>query len=172
MDRNAHVGNRKLRDDRAVHKLDQGMHGGLGVDLDVNLAGGEPKQPVRFNDLKAFIHQCGGVDRNAVPHAPGGMVEGPLHGGSGDLVGGRAEERASGGGQHQLGGFGSFPGAQALVDAVMLAVDRQQLDPALGGECRDQFPRSDENFLIGQGDLFTGIERCIGGRQPGYTHGG
>ena len=43
------------------------------------------------------VHQCGGVNRDAVTHAPSGMIQGLLHGGARDLLCRGSQERASGG---------------------------------------------------------------------------
>src|SRR5881394_4459981 len=84
-DRQAHVSDRKLGQDAAVHELDQGMDRGLRVDYNPDLLRGYVEQTAGLYDLEALVHQGGGIDRDAVAHLPRGMVQRLLDGDVGEL---------------------------------------------------------------------------------------
>ena len=78
-DRDAHVRRAELRDHRPVAEFDQAMDHRLRVDDDVELVGRQREQVMRLDQLKAFVHQRRGIDRDLRPHDPGRMLERLLH---------------------------------------------------------------------------------------------
>jgi hypothetical protein len=76
------------------------------MDDDVDLIGTDTKKPAGFDDLKPLVHHGGGIDGDAVAHAPVGMSQGL--GGSDGFEGleGRFAERATGGGEDDAADFG------------------------------------------------------------------
>ena len=91
---------------------------------DFNISRFEIEQPASLNDLKSLIHERGGVHRDALPHLPRWVVQG---------LGGRnvrhlrdrgVPKRTAGRSENQLHRLGSAPGPQALVGAVVLAINR------------------------------------------------
>ena len=56
------------------------MDGGLRMDDNVDLVGADTEEPAGFDDLEAFVHHGGGINGDAVAHAPVGMGEGLFDG--------------------------------------------------------------------------------------------
>ena len=75
LDRQPHVGDAELRDDRAVAQLDHRVHDRLRVHHHVDLIGRHAEQPVRLDDLEALVHQRRRVDRDLPPHLPRRMLQ-------------------------------------------------------------------------------------------------
>ena len=69
---------------------------------DLDFIRAKVKQPVRFDDFETLIHESRGVDRNAIPHLPGRMLQSigrrhPLQG-----FFGRSPKRTARGGQDEF----------------------------------------------------------------------
>ncbi len=133
-------------------------------------AGRQVEQTTRLDDLKSLVHQGRGIDGDALPHFPRGMVQGLGHGDRRKLRLWCVKKWSSGGGQPDaLDLFHPSP-AQALVDGIVLAVDGQQrlaLAACLGG---DQFSGRNQAFLVGQPDRLPGLYRFVRGFEAGDTH--
>src|SRR5256886_16350109 len=96
----------------------------LGMDHNVNPIATNAEQRMRLDHLEAFVHQRRRIDRDLAAHPPGGMLE---------RVGRRniAEVRrrapakwTAGGGENQSLQLARLPPVQALMDSIVLAVDR------------------------------------------------
>ena len=87
-----------LSEDAAVYDFDERVYGGLGVDRDLDPGGGEIEEAAGLDDLEALVHHGGGIDGDALPHDPGGVLEGLLRGDAVKVGEWRVAEGASGGG--------------------------------------------------------------------------
>ncbi len=124
LNRQAHVGDAHLRDDRSVLQLDHRVHDRLRVNNDVDLRGGHAKQPMRLDHLQPLVHQCGRIDGDLRAHLPGRMLQRVGGGDPGQLAQRPAAKRAAGGSENQPPQFPAGAAVQALMDRVVLAVDR------------------------------------------------
>ena len=75
LNRQPHVGDAELRDDRAVDQLHHRVHDRLRVDDDVDLIGGDVEQPVRLDHLEPLVHQRRRVDGDLPAHLPRRMLQ-------------------------------------------------------------------------------------------------
>ena len=98
------------------------------MDHDAHSFGGNPEEPMSFDDLEPFVHHCRGVDADLPAHVPGRMLQ--------RLVFRRAPHLFSRG--RPKGPAGSrepdsldlvLPAREALVHRVVLAVDGKKADP-------------------------------------------
>ena len=89
---------------------------------DFDLIRANIEEPVRLDDLEAFVHHRGGIDGDAVAHPPVGMRQGLLGRNVGELRERSFAERAAGRGQHQAAHFPARSSAQTLMQRVVLAV--------------------------------------------------
>ena len=126
LERHAHVGGPELRQDRAIHKFDHGMNGRLRMDDHVNFVEVHAEEPARFDHFEALVHERGGVDGDALAHFPVGMRQGLLGRHFCELGGGGRPKRAAGSGEDQALHFPVIAGAQALMNGVVLAIDREE----------------------------------------------
>ena len=74
LDRQSHVGNAQLRDDRAVSQLDHRMNDRLRMNDHIDVIGAHAEQPVSLDHFEAFVHECCRVDCDLAPHPPGWMA--------------------------------------------------------------------------------------------------
>src|SRR5205807_6027852 len=93
----------------------------------IHLRWGEIEKPARLDDLKPFIHQGRAIDRDAIAHLPGWMIERLLRSHEGQLLLGGVAKGPARGGQNQLGHLVTIARPQALMGAIMLAIDRQEV---------------------------------------------
>ena len=70
-----------------------------GMDDDIDLVGTDVEKPAGLDDLETFVHHGGGIDGDAVAHAPVGMREGLLGSDGAELAERRFAEGAAGGGE-------------------------------------------------------------------------
>ncbi len=130
------------------------------------------EEPVRFDDFEAFVHQGGGIDGDALAHLPIWMRQGLFWCDARKFRERQFAKRATRGGEDQAADFGGFPAAQALVNGVVFAVDRQQRDFAALYGGHDHFAGGDQNFFVGQRDVFAELDRFVGGGQADHADGG
>ena len=62
--------------------------------------------------------------------------------------------------------------AQALVDGIVFAVDRQQRFALAAGFGGDQFARRDQAFLVGQPNGLAGLDGFVSGFESGHADNG
>src|ERR1700691_2539999 len=91
-----------------------------------NTVGGQVEQAASLNDFEALIHQGSGIDGDAASHFPGGMIQRLLDGDGGKLCLGGIQERSAGSSQPDALDFLHAAAAQALMDGVVLTIDRQK----------------------------------------------
>ena len=98
------------------------------------------------------------------------MFEGLGEGDVGDLIGREGAEGAAGCGEDESGDFGlaAAVAVEALENGVVLAIDGEEFDAALGGGGGDDFASHDEDFLGGDGEVFAGFN----GGERGVESGG
>ncbi len=171
-DGEAHVGDGDLGEDGAVYKLHQGMDRALRVDGDADAVGGEREEAAGFDDLEAFVHHGGGVDRDAAAHLPGRVFEGLVGRDAGEVFGGGVAEGASGGGEPDLLHFLRSSSAHGLVDGVVLGVDGEEGDVSLSGGGDDEVSGGYEALLVGEADGLSGEDGGVGGFETGNADDG
>ena len=101
------------------------------MDDDVDLVGGKAEQPVRLDHLEALVHQRRGVDGDLAAHLPGRVLERlrrRRRARSSSMRG--AQERAARGGEDDAPHVAAPMAVHRLVDGVVLAVDREDVDAA------------------------------------------
>jgi hypothetical protein len=76
------------------------------MDDDIDLIGADAKEPASFDDLEALVHHGGGIDGDAVAHAPVGMREGLFDSNVGEIFDGRLAKRTAGSGKNEAADFG------------------------------------------------------------------
>src|ERR1700751_2917020 len=76
------------------------------MDDDIDLIGADTKEPASFDDLEALVHHGGGIDGDAVAHAPVGVGEGLFDGNVGEIFDGHFAKRAAGSGENEAADFG------------------------------------------------------------------
>ena len=94
-----------MGEDGAVDEFDEGVDGGLRMDDDLDLVGAHAEEPVGFDDFETLVHHGGGIDSDAIAHAPIGVMEGLLDGDVGELRKGRFAERAARSGEDEAADF-------------------------------------------------------------------
>jgi hypothetical protein len=100
------------------------------------------------------------------------MLEG-LGGGDVFEVGERSvAEGASGGGKPDLLDLGGGAAAEALVDGVVLGVDRKERDVVLASGFEDEVAGGDEALLVGEADGLAGEDGGVGGFEAGNADDG
>ncbi len=132
-------------------------------------AGRQVEQTASLDDFESLVHQGGGIDGDALPHFPRGMIQGLGHGDRRKLRLGCVKKWSSGGGQPDALDLFHPSAAQALVDRIVLAVDGQKrfaLAARLGG---DQLARCHQAFLVGQPDRLARPYGLVGGFEPGHA---
>ena len=87
----AHVGTAKLRDQRAIAKLDQAVHDRLWMHQDIDLVRTKLEQMMRFNELEALVHHRRQSTVTLRPIDQLGCLRSLLHGCDSDLYCGRFE---------------------------------------------------------------------------------
>jgi hypothetical protein len=106
LNRHAHIGGAELGKDGAVDEFDHGVDGGLRMNEDIDLVWANVEEPTGFDDFEAFIHHGGGIDGNAVAHAPVGVGQGLVDGNVFHFRKRRFPERATRGGEDQAADVG------------------------------------------------------------------
>ncbi len=134
------------------------------MDDHVDLVRAHVKEPVRLDDLKAFVHERCRVNGDPAAHAPVGMRQRLLRRGRGHFGEGSLSKRAARGGQDEPLDLGVLAGAQTLMDRVVLAIDGKQFDIGLAGGGHHDFTRRDKDFFIRKRDLLS----CFYGRIRGF----
>ena len=130
-----------------------------GMDDDVDRRRRRPEQPVRLDHLEALVHQRRRVDGDLAAHPPGRMAERGVDGDAGQRLGGQVPERPARRGQDQPAHLRRIAPVQALVDGVVLAVDRQHVDAVGPGQVHHQAAGHHQHFLVGERDALAGADR-------------
>ena len=142
------------------------------MDDDIDLIGADAEEPAGFDDLKALVDHRGGVDGDAVAHAPVGMSE--SLGGSDGFEGleRRFAERATGGGEDDAANLGVGSGAETLVDGVVFTVDGEEFPAGFGGSGHNEFTSGNKDFFVGKSDGAAEFDGFVGGFESNDTDGG
>ncbi len=143
---------RKLRQDRPIAELDQGVDDRGGVKDHAHLVVGDAEEVVSLDHFERLVHHRGGVDRDPRPHRPRGVLEGVLGRDAGELVRVGVPERPSRRREEDAPHVLAPPGLQALEHGAVLAVDGDEMTAALAERVAHQAPSDDEALLVGQGD--------------------
>ena len=118
------------------------------------------EQPVRLDHLEPLVHQRRRIDRDLPAHPPGRMLQ---------RVGRRSPLRVPTPARPRNGPpeavriepphLGAVAAVQALVDGVVLAVDRQDRDAAPARRLGDDAAGHHEHFLVGERDRLAVLDR-------------
>lgn len=141
------------------------------MDKHLNTIGGDVEEPAGFDDLKAFVHQRGGVDGHLATHAPVGMLKGVGKGDVLQLLACASAEGAAGGGEEYLVHVAHFA-HEALEDGRMFGVDRQDGHVVACSGIGDYLSGHNHGLLVGQGNGFVVFDGTEGGAEAGKTHNG
>ena len=129
-------------------------------------SGGTSEQPGGLDHLEPLVHQGGRVDRDLAAHPPGRVIQRLLSGDREELLLGHRPERPPRGGQNQPAYLAALTAPEALVDRVVLAVDRQDLHAPGVRLTHHELPRHDQRLLVRQRYTLAVLERPVGGQQP------
>src|SRR5271166_3983887 len=124
------------------------MDDGFRMDDNVNLFGTDTKQPPRLDDLQPLVHQRRRVDGDSAPHPPYWMLQGLLRTYGIEEPPGGFEKWPSRRRQDDSLDFLGLPGAQALVDGAVLAINGEHLDSPFGGGAHYQFPGGHQRLFV------------------------
>lgn len=100
------------------------------------------------------------------------MVEGLFGGDVSEFGLWGVAEGATAGGEDEFDDFLALAGAEALVGAVVFAIDGKHFDTALGDFAHDDFAAGDEDFFVGEADALAGLDGGEGGFEAGDAHDG
>ena len=148
------------------------MHDALRVDEHLDVFSPDVEQPAGLDHLQPFVHQGGGVDGDFFAHFPVGVGQGLLRGDCPELALGQIAKRPAGGSEDELADIRFFPGLQRLGNGAVFAVNGQQGYLAAFYRGHDQVAGHDQGFLVGQGDVFSGLDGRQGGSESGPAHNG
>ena len=142
----------------------------------VDLGRRQIEQPAGLDHLEALIHERGAIDGDAVSHLPCRMIQGLLRSHRGQRFARSIAEWAARSGQNQPRNLFAVACPQALVRAVMFAIDRDQEGSVFPHGVHHQTAARDQHFLIRQPDPFAVPDGFVGGFQAsdsddGRNHG-
>ena len=120
-------------------------------------------------DLKAFVHEGGGVDCHFAAHAPVGVLEGVGEGDMLQLLASTVAEGAAGGGEEYLIHIAHFA-HETLEDGRMFGIDGQDGYLVARGGIGDNLPSHHHSLLIGQGNGLVVFDSPQGGTEAGKAH--
>src|SRR5262252_3719368 len=98
------------------------------MNQDLDAIARQPEQPMRLDHLEPFVHERRRVDRDLPPHLPGRMPERIVRRYRLEIAGGSAAEWSARCRQHDTAHLAQVAAVQALLDGVVLAVDRENHD--------------------------------------------
>jgi hypothetical protein len=100
------------------------------------------------------------------------MVQGLLGGDMGHFGGGEVTEGSTGGGEDQAGDFVAASRAEALVGAVVFAVDGEEFGSGGAGGGHDEFAAGHQDLFIGESDGLAEADGFVGGGESGDADDG
>ena len=159
LNRQLHVGAAQLRDDRSVDELDHRMHDRLRMNQHVDVACGQIEQPVRLDHLEPFVHERRRIDGDLAAHAPGRMLQGGCRLRALEGAGRRFSGRPPRCRQDDAAYVFLVSAVQALMNSVVLAVDRQKRHAVRARGCGDERARHHQHLFVGQRDRLSRIDR-------------
>ena len=118
------------------------------------------EQPARLDHLEPLVHQRRGIDRDLRSHRPGRMPQRVV---AGHAARGRAAVRPRNGPPDAVRirrlTSSDRAAVQALVDRVVLAVDRQHEHAVLAGGRHHERAGHHQDFLVRERDRLAGVDR-------------
>src|SRR5271157_4711346 len=102
-----------------------------------DLAGRHVEQPAGLDDFETLVHESRGIDGDALAHLPCRMIESLLDGDVAEIFQRSIQERTAQGGKPDPLYLVAASAAHALVNGIVLAVNRQQrlaLPAGFGGD--------------------------------------
>src|SRR6516225_7336882 len=148
------------------------MNGRLRMDDYIHFRRGHVKKSACLDDLEPLVHQCGGIDSDALAHLPRGMIQRLLYRDGCKFRRWSIAEWPAGSRKPNAGDFVHTSTAHALVHRVVLAVDGEKRDIALPRFGGDQFSRCDEAFLVREAERLAGANSLVRGFEPGDSDDG
>ena len=142
------------------------------MDCDIHFVRGNSEEPARFDHFEPLVHEGGGVDRDFLAHSPRRMIERLCPGYRKQSFFGGFPEGSSRGRQNQAPDFAAASSAQALVDGIVLAVDGENLHALFFRFLHHELPRHHKSLFVSQSQLFSRLERAVGGEQPRRSRNG
>ena len=106
--------------------------------------------PVRFDHLKTFVHQGGGIDSDLRAHVPARVFQCLFHCDEFELIRWKLTKRAAGGCENKTGKSSVYLAPEAWKDGAMLAVDGDQPDTLVLDQPHDELAADDERLLVGE----------------------
>ena len=114
----------ELREHRVVHELHHAVHDALGMHHHIHAVHGHTEEPARLDHLQALVEQGGGIDGDLAPHLPGRVLECLLQGDVGEFFRGPGAKWPAARGKNQTPDMLVGMAFEALVNGVVLAIDR------------------------------------------------
>ena len=142
------------------------MDYGLGMYDDVDVFGGDVKEPAGLYELEAFVHHGCRVDGDLGAHIPVGVLEGVCGRSSGYAGALPCAERAPGGGEVNPFHLVALGAEKALEDGRMLGIHRQDDGAVLPHCTHDDTACSNEGLFVCECDDFAGLEGGKRGTKP------
>src|SRR5579863_1102127 len=139
---------------------------------DINFIKRHVEEPVRLDNLERFVDQCGRINGDTLAHLPVWMRQGLFRSCLSDFSERSFPKRTTRGGEDQAPNFRVSSAAQALVNGIVLAIHRKQLDARLTRRRHYELTGGHQHFLVGESNLLASNDRTIGGFQTYDAHGG
>src|SRR5437016_2051290 len=146
------------------------MDCGLRMYDHADLRGRQVEQSAGLDDLETFVHQRRRINGDAVAHFPCGMIQRLGNSDIGKFGYRSIQKRSARSGEPDAADFIHPTTAQALMDGIMLAIDRKKplaLPAGFGG---DELSGGYEAFLIGKTHGFSRFDGFVSGLEPGNTN--
>ena len=120
---------------------------------------GKIEQPVRLDHLEAFVHQSRRIDGDLAAHPPRRMAQRIFRLDAGERRDRHLTERSARRRQDDASNLLAPPPVEALMDGVVLAVDRKDGDAARTRGRGHERACHHQHFLVGERDGFAGVDR-------------
>ena len=164
LDRGTHIRAAELGLNHAVGELDHGVDLALALDEHADGVDRDLEEMLGLYDLKALVHEGGGVDGDLGAHVPRGVRERVCGGDGLELSARLAVEGAAGAGEPNAVDLARPLADEALEDGRVLGVHR---DKAAGlGKGHEQVAAADDGFLVRIGEDLIRAEGLVAGVDP------
>ena len=135
------------------------MNRGLRMDHDVDLLRAHAEEPASFDNFEAFVHHSGGIDSDAISHAPVGMGKSLLGGDVCQRRQRRLSKRTARRRQDQPPHFPVCSAPQTLMHGVVFAIHGQEFAPGFSGRGHHKLARRDQDLFVRQRNRLSDLRR-------------
>src|SRR5947208_7103640 len=142
------------------------MDCGLRMYDHADLRGRQVEQSAGLDDLETFVHQRRRINGDAVAHFPCGMIQRLGNSDTGKFGYRSIQKRSARSGEPDTADFSHPTTAQALMDGIMLAINRKKRLALPAGFGGDEFSGSYEAFFVGKTHGFSRFDGFVSGFQP------